>query len=420
MTSPPTQKYERKCKNWLQDFGRWTMPRSEAPATFIFWTGLFTLSSALRRKVFIPRQSKIGSLGSWEVAPNLYILFIAPAGRARKTTTANYSEDLLDYVPNITRSPELITKEKLLLTLAQSNDSSMCIVAPEFGEFIVKSGVEMFGFLTNMYDGKKRIAASTLSRPVDFAERPCVNLLGATTPEWVGENMPESVIGGGFASRVIFIFEERVRRRKMFYDDVDWEEMTRLQNNLVADLLHISENLTGAVSFTQEAKEYMETWYETNAEEGGVSSYKMHGYFERKPAHILKVAMLVHIAYSDDLVLNVQDIMDAIEHLKSLEKKLPSVFQTIGHNPYTVDIYRILEFVLEQGAPSKEMVRRHFMHAAVPSMINELIEGLSGAGYITQEIVGMDTFLKPTKLALGMNNGHVESEPSVVSDSPES
>lgn len=384
-------KYERKCKNWLQEFARWTLPRSEAPETFIAWTGLFTLASVLKRRVFISKSL----LGSWSVAPNLYILFIAPAGKARKSTTANYTEDLVDNIPNFTKSPELVTKEALLSALVKSNDASMCIVAPEFGEFIVKSGPEMFGFLTNMYDGKKNISANTLSRGAEFAERPCVNLLGATTPEWVAENMPESVIGGGFASRVVFIFEEKVRRRKLWYDDIDQEELERIHQNLIQDLLHIAENVTGEFTLSPEAKKFMENWYDTTADEGDATSYKLHGYFERRPAHVMKVAMILHIAYSDELVLQEEDFKMAIKLLKQIEENLPMVFQSIGRNPYTTDMYRILDFIVERGRIHKEEVKRHFMHAATPTLLNEFIQGLVEAGYINQEVVGMDTFLLP-------------------------
>lgn len=404
-------KYERKCTNWLSDFGKWTLPRSEAPETFIFWTGLFTLASVLKRRVFVPKRL----LGSWSASPNLYILFIAPAGKARKSTTANYTEELVDLIPNITKSPELITKESLLSQLVKSTDASMCIVAPEFGEFIVKSGPEMFGFLTNMYDGKKNISASTLSRGSEFAERPCVNLLGATTPEWVAENMPESVIGGGFASRVIFIFEEKVRRRKLWYDDLDQEALVHLHQDLLADLHHISENIAGEFALDPEAKEFLAEWYARTADEGDASTYKLHGYFERRPAHVLKIAMLLHIAYSDELVLQKKDFEDAIVLLKQLEKKLPMVFQGIGRNPYTVDIYRILDYVTEHGRVKMEAVRRHFMHAATPSMITELVNGLAGAGYIIQEIEGMDAYLR---ISPNLKN-HQPSEDEVQSPVPD-
>jgi len=380
----------RKCKNWIIDFGRWCLPRSEAPETFIFWTGLFALSSALRRRVFLSKKY----LGSWEANPNLYILFIAPAGKARKSTTANYAEDLLGEIPTVTRSPELVTKEALLTTLVKSDDASMYVLAPEFGEFIVKSGPEMFGFLTNIYDGKKHISVKTLTRGAEFAERPCVNLLGATTPEWVAENMPESVIGGGFASRVVFIFEEKVRRRKMFYDDLNHDELDKLRTNLVTDLNHIALNVSGEFTLSKEAHEFFTEWYDRTADDGTGGNYKLHGYFERRPAHVIKVAMLVHLAYSDELIIEREDFMEAINLLKQVEHNLPQVFQSIGRNPYTVDIYRMLDYIVENGPVSKQEIRRKFLHAAAPSMLDELMESLLTTGYVSGEMRGDELMLK--------------------------
>ena len=381
--------YIRKCPNWLTEFGNWTLPRSEAPENFIIWTGLFTLASALKRRVFVSKRY----LGSWAVSPNLYILFIAPAGKARKSTTANYAEELIDLCPNITKSPELITKESLLNTLVKSIDASMCIISPEFGEFIVKSGTDMFGFLTNIYDGKKNISASTLSRGAEFAERPCVNLLGATTPQWVSENMPESVIGGGFASRVIFIYEEKVRRRKLFYDDLNQSSLQTLHSNLASDLVHIAENISGEFELDPEAKKFIGNWYDETSDDGDSANYNLSGYFERKPAHVFKCAILVHVSYSDELILYKQDFEVAIKLLNALEKRLPSVFQSIGNNPYTVDVYRMLDYIKEKGRPTVESVKRHFMHAATPIVLSELINGLHDAGYIKVAVVENVSYL---------------------------
>lgn len=383
--------YKRKCVNWLQSFSEWTLPRSEAPESFIFWTGLFALSSAIRRKVRIPAE---GLLGSWEASPNLYILFIAPAGRARKSTTANYAEDLIESIPTLTRAPELITKESLLNQLVKSDDASMSIIAPEFGEFIVKSGPTMFGFLTNMFDGKRHISASTLTRGAEFAERPCINLLGATTPEWVAENMPESVIGGGFASRVIFIYEERVRRRKLFYDDLDFKKILKLRQDLVDDLNHIATTIAGDFKLTKEAHDFAETWYEENADEGYDNSHKLSGYFERKPAHVFKVAMLLHLAKSDELILDKKDFEDAIQVIELLEEQLPKVFESVGKNPYTVDMYRLLNFIIEKGRCLKKEVLQNFMHAATPKVLEELIAGLVDSGYIIQTVEDMKAYLQ--------------------------
>lgn len=372
----------RKCENWLQTFAQWTLPRSEAPESFVAWTGLFVLSSVLRRKVKIPKKY----LGSWEVYPNLYILFIAPAGRARKSTTANYAEDLLDNITGITKSPELVTKEDILQKIVKSDDHSMYILSPEFGEFIAKSGPPMFSFLTNMYDGKKNISSSTLSRGSEFAEKPCVNLLGATTPAWVAESMPESVIGGGFASRVIFVHEEKVRRRKLFYDDLVASELGGYRDRLIDDLKHINETIVGDYELTTDAKDFMETWYDDSGEEGYSNNPKLSGYYERRPAHIFKVAILNHVAYSDSMVLDKVDFEMALQIVKGLEKNLPKVFESVGKNPYSADATQIMNYVIENGRCTSTELKQAFRSSATPNMLNEIIGGLIEAKLLTVEM----------------------------------
>lgn len=382
--------YKRECENWLVEFGRWTLPRSEAPQTYIFWTGLFTLASALRRHVKVPKKL----LGSWEVSPNLYVFFVAPPGKARKTTTTDYNVELLEEIPHITKTPDLITKESLLTTLVKSDDAAMSILAGEWSEFIVKSGPDMYGLLTNLYDGKRKISVSTLSRNLEFVERPCMNLLAATTPIWIAANMPESVIGGGFASRVIFVFEETVRRRQIFYDSLDWNALDEIRTRLIADLQHISLNIHGDFQLEPEAKDFMEHWYGTTADEGTAEQYKMSGYFERRPAHVFKLAMLLHLASNDELILNKNDFELAIGYLGALEKKLPRAFQAMGKNPYTVDMDRIVEYVGEKGRVSKQELFAQFYGAATPSMLQELVDGLSTMGFLTFENEGSILYIK--------------------------
>jgi hypothetical protein len=383
MAEASSQAYKRLCDNWLDDFLRWTLPRSEAPETFIVWTGLFILASALRRHVKVPKRL----LGSWEAAPNLYILFIAKAGRARKTTTALYTEELMEELTHITKAPELITKESLLTTLVKSDDSAMSILAPEFGEFMVKSGPEMYGFLTNMYDGKRRIVGSTLSRGVELVERPCINLLGATTPEWVAANMPADVIGGGFASRVVFVFESTVRRRQLYYDKLDQDALERLRVRLVADLDHISRNINGDFDIAPDAKEFMDAWYRDNADAPPDADSNLSGYFERKPAHIHKIAMLLHLTYSDDLIITIKDFKDAIKLLQEIEVKLPETFQAMGRNPYTLDLKNMAEYIKIKGRVSeRELKRKFFNTAARPEDLDGMIQSLIDLGRINMSI----------------------------------
>jgi hypothetical protein len=186
--------------------------------------------------------------------------------------------------------------------------------------------------------------------------------------------MSEAVIGGGFASRVIFIYEETTRRRQLIYKgQIDISGLGEKREALISDLRHIDETIKGDFDITDEAAEFLETWYQQRKRE---PNKKLKGYHERKPAHMFKVAMLLHVAKSDDMLLSKSDFEDALSELELVEKKLARVFEGIGKNPYTFDMRDILEYVKTSGRISKTELLQHFTSAAPPSMLNELVEAL--------------------------------------------
>ena len=376
---------KRKCTNWLLTFRDWSLPRSEAPESFHFWAGLFTLSSALRRRVSIPKKL----FGGWDCYPHLYIIFVAPPGQARKSTTAAYSEELLHEIPFVTKAPTSITVEKMVKKLEESHDQSLSIFSSEFAMFIAKSGIMMYDYLTDLFDGKKHISIETISREVDFAEKPCINLLACTTPEWIAGNMPESVIGGGFSSRVIFVFEERTRRDQLYYESLNWVFLDKLKQDLLLDLMHISTNIQGDFRLEEDAKSFMEAWYRQSQEalRGQTAlNPRLSGYYQRRPAYIHKIAMLMHIAYSDELILTLDDFQKSIEIFNMLEKKLPKTFQNIGKNPFTTDLDRMADYIRERKSVPRMEILNKFTYVAQPQVLLDLLGFLIAKGQV--KVVG--------------------------------
>lgn len=315
-------------------------------------------------------------MGGWEIAPNLYVLFVAPPGKARKSTTIGFvADDLLNDVQRLTRSPTIVTQAALVKQIAESDDASVYITSHEFSSLVMKSKIEMFEILTDLFDGKRHIEASTISRGIDFAERPCVNLLAATTPRWITENMPESVIGGGFASRVIFIYEDSVRRRQLYYENLNYEYLDKLKDGLTADLQHIADNVHGDFKLSDDGKSFMEGWYRENAEVPD-ADYRLSGYLERRPAHIHKVAMLLRIAQSDELLLQREDFEKAIHLLSIVERRLPDVFREIGKNPYAPEMGQILDWIKNKKRVGRKELLRQFNSSAYPTQLEELIVAL--------------------------------------------
>ncbi len=362
----------RKCANWLLTFRDWTLPRSEAPETYIFWTGLFALSSVIKRHVVIAKEK----LGSWEVYPNLYIVFVAPPGRARKTTTLNYADDLLGAVPNINVAAQSMTQQVLMKRIADTGDCSISLRIGELGTFINPSGDVMIDFLTSLYDGRKSFGNDTLARNLELATNPCVNLIAATTPLWIANNLSETMVGGGFTSRVVHVFEDNVRRRQLFYEELDYKYLDLLRSGLIEDLTHIATNINGEFAINEEAKPFIESWYRENAEKNVHDDYRMQGYYERKPGHVFKLAILLHLAYSDEREITLEDFNKAIVIIEQVEKKMPLVFQSVGKNPYTTEMDSILEFVQIKRRVSRKDLLSRFYHAAPPETLASLINGL--------------------------------------------
>jgi hypothetical protein len=177
----------------------------------------------------------------------MYVMFVGPAGM-RKTTTARMGTDLMEPIPSLSKPPTFITKEAIVDSLLTSPDSSMMLLIEEFSDIMQKGNSgEMYEFLTSMFDGKKEVQQKTLKRGVELIAKPCINMLAATTPEWIGANMPEGIIGGGFASRVIWVYENKLRNRGMYWSKVTEKyDFKTMEDDLSADLAHIAETIEGS------------------------------------------------------------------------------------------------------------------------------------------------------------------------------
>ena len=384
----------RKLSNWLETYNEYVIPETESPLSFIRWSGLFCISSTLRRNVSIPRKL----MGKYDIHPNLYALFIAPPGRARKSTVLNVAEHLLEpLAPYVNLAPTATTKEKFISILANANnlDSSMSIISGEFSSLIHKSGIEMYEILTDLFDSKRKFSVELLSRDAEIAEKPCVNLLAASTPGWIAENMPESVIGGGFASRVIFIYEEKVRRHKLFFDDVDSDKQEALGEDLVHDLKHIAETLEGEYELDKQARQYAMDWYIKSQEEfekGGGG--KLDGYKQRRHLHMLKVAMIIAAAQRDELVLKEADLKKSVEYLGEIEQSMEHTFDLVGKNKHMGDMIDIVNFIKNNGRVEKREIVKRFARVGFSDLLGEILSTAVDCGDITTEIKNGKVYYK--------------------------
>src|SRR5690606_12993972 len=267
----------------------------ESPDVCHFWTGVGTIASVLRRRVWIEQHA-------FQWIPNFYIFLVGPPGIIAKSTTLDQGTRLLRKVDGIILGPDVITWQALtkafsdaqtLVKVPGTDDfepmSCLTITARELGTFFNPQDRELVDLLVALWDSPVGVFRKlTKTQGEDVIENPCLNIEGCTTPSWIRGFMPEYMIGGGFVSRSIWIYADRKRQYVPFPDEViEANEFRAVEERLVHDL-NIMASLFGPFTTTPEARARTTDWYIKHWSErpSHMASERYDGYLARKQTHI--------------------------------------------------------------------------------------------------------------------------------------
>lgn len=359
--------------DWIDTFVTWLTPQIEAPALYVEWTAIAALSAALRRNVCIPRRI----LRNWEVTPALYIIFVAPPGIVKKSSTLSHAKNFLDSLTNVTRVPDALTKEALIDFMQQ--DNCVTILSSEFSTLLHKSKNEMYEMLTELFDGKDEFKEKTLMRGEIVIFKPAISIIAATTPEWLGGQISTSTVGSGFISRVIIVYEDTIDPDKVeiFYDHLDIPKLDKLEEGLKEDLRHINDNLTGEYDFDTDAKEFVRKWYKDLMKKiqsgSGNTDTRIRDFIIRKHTHLLRVSMLYAASRSDELIIKQCDVNRALTILEATERRLPAVFDLLSVNKGLNDLKDVVSYVKSRGKVTRAELLRTFLHRLSQTMFDDII-----------------------------------------------
>jgi len=401
-------KKKRACDDWLKTFLEWTMPLSEAPKSLLVWTGLFCISAVLKRKVKFSEE-----YAPYNIYANAYIMFVGPPGVVRKSTSSGYAQKLLtelnESLPTKEVDPAFIyfgptsgSAAKVIEKMSASLDGSMTIIAGEFGNLVSTSPEEMYDYLGRMFDadaGSARYEHATRSHGSEVILDGSMNLIGCTTPDWMLQNTGY-MIGGGFAARTVYIFEDKARQHALFYrkkrikTGITVEKQKKMQEALVEDLIRIGQLKGEFVPENEELEDKMEAWYQEYKiapVEKGVETFK-----QRKHVHTLRTAMVLSLCESDDLIITNKNFDDAIELIDKVESKLSRGLSALGRNPYSSGYHEILEYIERNDPVAEGVVIAYFFKDYPPEEQHKIFEVLKVSG----QIEGVYTPDKPTMLRM--------------------
>ena len=385
---PKTRNYE----NFLTAYREYTT-NHEATNKVHMWTAISLLGAALERKVWLNREH-------YKIFPNLYMFIIGAPGLVKKSTSTSIGVDLLRELPSINLMAERVTQASLIATLERAQDefsvkgepykqSAAYAYASELTVFMEEVSGNITDLLTTFYDcqpvdWRKPWIYETKGQGQVKIPGPCLNLLGCSTPAWLKRAVPVSAMEGGFASRILFIFENEMPNIFVAIPKHN-PQAAEMKKKLIEDLAVIN-SLTGPFTMDKEAEDAFTYWYENHMR----AIYKKRhnnrfaGYFGRKSTQVEKLSMVASVSDSCDLIITAQHVARALAWIQSLERDMIEGFAASGRNQLADITKDVADFIRENGPVSETVLSHIFFTELDDENMQKVLTQLRKMGQITQ------------------------------------
>jgi hypothetical protein len=327
----------RQCKDWIKEYLDYVQ-YTEPPTNYHRWVAIGCLAAALQRRVYF-------DWGVERIFPNLYIVLLGAAAQTRKSTALRIGEEFIRalHIPIIGQDN---SKESVIRDIQKSstsfNDgtiirtqSAVVCFASELAVFLGKQDTEFQAYLTDWYDSPEKWKRSTKHQGVDDISGLSFNLIGAMAPDWIPHVFTPESIGGGFTSRIMFVTE--YRKAHTIANPNKYPLPNGRRDRLLADLQVIQTNITGQYTFSQEASDFYEEWYTEDDRklqlgEYAVNDRSFHSYCGRRPTMLRKLSMCIAASRSNELVISLRDIKEALGYMEDIETRMPGTFAAVGRS----------------------------------------------------------------------------------------
>lgn len=372
----------RRLSNFIDSFVSFATIRNTTPR-FARWCGLWMIGTAVTRAVGMKARGN-------DLHPNLFLQLIGGPGTG-KGQGIRSARDIFVPGTKMTLIPASITRAgmedymKDNLATRKSPDGSVlfsheCVgLTDELQGILPENDLGHLTLYNLLFDLPVQHKARTRLHGEIVMEAPYCSLLTGAQPAFLATTLPELAWGMGFMSRNIMIFDIP-RERKSAFGAVQADP--KLQADLIADLRHISK-LSGWMTWTREAIALYEEWF---VEHGGMpipqSKRLAMGYNARREIHMLKMAMILSLAETDDLIVTLAHAGAAIELLLNTEDAMKNIFTEMSNTGSMVALEDALEIVRTKAAAGEptaeatliELLMSRFPPTQVHAVIQNLID----------------------------------------------
>lgn len=393
-------------EGWLE-YNRY----SEGIPRFLKWS-LYSITAAiLERKVWakLPRHT---------IYPNMYIMLTGPSG-VRKSTTSGYAMELLRAVGGVSVMAEILTSQAMLKDMsAISQEKSIKYRGQEYktasmflynGEAatLFKGNSEQNDvktFLTEFYQCKPselsnecayKKSLAGLAEPIELPNI-CLNVLMCSTLDWFLGSLKEEEMFGGFAARFLFVVERNMDNIQLVKIAERPPSTEHLKEKLVHDLQQI-QDLVGPFKMTQEFEMAYDIYRMENlAFLKKNRTPELTGYYARRDEYVMKIAMVLCVLESSEMILEARHWHKAAEEIKDIEDGMFYVYKPVPKSPNRHSIAEVWNYIrYRRGNTKKSELYQRFYGVYSIRQINENITMLKQMGFVRSELLEKMTYYLP-------------------------
>lgn len=338
---------------------------TDCPDVFLMWGALLAISASLSRSVYV-------EIGSWNIAPHLWIIVIGKSS-SHKSTAISIVEDLIEIVDSSRSAPHEFSAEAIITSLSKSSNRLFIFdEAKGFFDMVGKKYNESLKSLFTTLYRKPTYSRETLKHGRLQITNAYIPMGMATTPEWLRaslEDAEQSAMSGFLARFLMIPYAGNGNHPISRPPPHDPEKFKAL-----AERLRLFSYISQPFVYATDASTFMDEWYHAITKRENESLPVLGPFFEHiKNEAIHKLGMIFAVDRGEREI-SLGAIKDAILALSYIEDMLPSLVRDLTDNRADRDRRKVAEYIRSHSpCPRSELGDAVYIHG---KQLTEIITGL--------------------------------------------